>query len=120
MPIFSLPGRYGTWQLRKEAYRFADSLKEAGAELLADPSSGTYELWGFALPVLFYLCGQSVFYRSGQLSEEILPRRIKAKYDFGKDEHRIDYGKLYEGRLELLYHAYQVENYCGIEGISGF
>ena len=115
MPIFSLPGRYGIGSFGKEAYRFADSLKEAGQSYWQILPLGPTNYGDSPYQSYSTFAGNPYFIDPDSFSEEILPRRIKAKYDFGKDEHRIDYGKLYEGRLELLYHAYQVENYCGLE-----
>ena len=60
MPVFSLPSEYGIGCFSKEAYFFVDWLK-----LLADFASGTYGIWGFAISVLFGVCGESVFHRPG-------------------------------------------------------
>ena len=63
MPITSLPSEYGIGCFSKSAYDFVDWLKEAGQSLLADPSTGTYQLRRFSVPVLLHFCGKSVFYQ---------------------------------------------------------
>ena len=65
LSVSSLPGRFGIGCFSKSAYDFVDWLKEAGADLLADSAAGAHQLRGFAVPVLFHLCGKSVFYQSG-------------------------------------------------------
>ena len=45
MPVFSLPSKYGIGCFSKEAYKFVDQLKKAGAELLADPAAWSDRIW---------------------------------------------------------------------------
>ena len=61
LPVASLPSRYGIGAFSKEAYDFIDTLKAAGQsfwQILPLGPTG----YGFALPVLFGLCGKSIFY----------------------------------------------------------
>ena len=50
----------------KEAYEFIDTLKEAGAALLADSAIGTDQLRRLALPVIFGLLQAIPIHRSRQ------------------------------------------------------
>ena len=115
MPIFSLPGRYSIGCFGKEAYRFVDELKEAGQSFWQILPLGPTSYGDSPYQSYSTFAGNPYFIDIESFPEEVLPKKLIAKYDFGKDEHSIDYGKLYEGRLDLLYHAYQVENYCGLE-----
>ena len=61
MPVSALPGAYGIGCFSKEAYEFVDILKEAGQKL-----------WQilprrFTVSVFFNICGEPVFYRSGDV-----------------------------------------------------
>ena len=59
LPIASLPSRYGIGAFSKEAYDFIDKLKAAGQQYWQILPLGPT---GFALPVLFSLCRESIFY----------------------------------------------------------
>ncbi|MFR2690210.1 MAG: 4-alpha-glucanotransferase [Enterocloster bolteae] len=62
LPVASLPSRYGIGAFSKEAYDFIDTLKAAGQSFVADSASGPHGIRRFAIPVLFGLCGKSLFY----------------------------------------------------------
>ena len=83
LPIFSLPSKYGIGCFSKEAYQFIDRLKAAGQSywqilplgptgffsgggtaILAGIAGMPYRIWRFSVSVFFYICRQSVFYRS--------------------------------------------------------
>ena len=124
LPIFSLPGKYGIGTFGKEAYKFADKLKKAGQSYwqilpLGPTSYGDSPYQSFST-----FAGNPYFIDLEAFPEEILKKRDCRACDFGRDPRRIDYGKLYQERLSLLYKAYQVENYLGLEGrypdFSGF
>ena len=124
LPIFSLPGKYGIGTFGKEAYKFADKLKKAGQSYwqilpLGPTSYGDSPYQSFST-----FAGNPYFIDLEAFPEEILKKRDCRACDFGRDPRRIDYGKLYQERLGLLYKAYQVENYLGLEGrypdFSGF
>ena len=59
LPVFSLPSPHGIGCFSKEAYEWVDFLKLAGQQYSA---AGTDKLWRFPVSVLFYVCGQPVFY----------------------------------------------------------
>ena len=115
LPIFSLPGKLGIGCFGKEAYRFADSLKAAGQRYWQILPLGPTSYGDSPYQSYSTFAGNPYFIDIESFPEAVLPKKLITKYDFGRDEHSIDYGKLYAGRLKLLYHAYQVENYCGLE-----
>ena len=116
LPIFSLPGKYGIGTFGKEAYQFADKLKKAGQSFwqilpLGPTSYGDSPYQSFST-----FAGNPYFIDLEAFPETVLKKKDCAACDFGSDPGRIDYGRLYEERLALLYQAYQVENYLGLEG----
>ena len=115
MPIFSLPGRYGIGTLGKNAYSFADSLKAAGQKYWQVLPIGPTSYGDSPYQSFSTFAGNPYFIDLESFDETVLPKKLIKSFDFGKDEARVDYGRLYDGRLKLLYHAYQVENYCGLE-----
>ena len=66
LSVASLPSRYGIGCFSKEAYEFVDQLKAAGQSYWQILPPGAYQLRGFALPVLFYICGKSILYQPGR------------------------------------------------------
>ena len=115
MPIFSLPGKYGIGCFGKEAYNFADSLKAAGQTYWQILPLGPTGYGDSPYQSFSTFAGNPYYIDIESFPETVLPKKIRNSFDFGKDSSKVDYGRLYEGRLELLYHAYQVENYCGLE-----
>lgn len=119
LPIFSLPGKYGIGTFGKEAYKFADKLKQAEQSYwqilpLGPTSYGDSPYQSFST-----FAGNPYFIDLASFPEEILRKREYEKCDFGSNPADIDYGKLYENRLSVLYKAYQVENYIGLERTYG-
>ena len=115
LPVFSLPGKYGIGTFGKEAYWFADQLAAAGQHYwqilpLGPTSYGDSPYQSFST-----FAGNPYFIDLEAFPEEILPKKKLRSYEFGADPTRIDYGRLYDGRLKLLYEAYQVDNYLGLE-----
>ena len=106
-PIFSLPGKYGTGCFSEEAYKFVDFLKEAGQTYwqilpLGPTGYGDSPYQSFSTfagnP---YLISLEDLIAQGLLTEEECDAE-----DFG-DGREVDYGKLYNGRWDLLRKAYK-------------
>ena len=106
-PIFSLPGKYGIGCFSEEAYKFVDFLKEAGQSYwqilpLGPTGYGDSPYQSFSTfagnP---YLISLEDLIAQGLLTEEECDA-----VDFG-DGKEVDYGKLYNGRWDLLRKAYQ-------------
>lgn len=106
-PIFSLPSAYRIGCFSKEAYEFVDQLKEAGQSYwqilpLTPTSYGDSPYQSFSS-----FAGNPYFIDLETLIEEgVLTKEECDACDFGDDEGKIDYGKLYEARFGLLQKAY--------------
>ncbi len=103
MPIFSLPSEYGIGTLGKEALRFIDFLKLSGQShwqiLPLNPTNyGDSPYQSFSS-----FAGNPYFIDINELIEEKLLTKSEAEsFDFGDNQEKIDYGKLYDNRLKLL------------------
>ena len=108
MAMSSLPSRYGIGTMGKEAYRFIDFL-EAGAQkywqLLPLGPTG-YGDSPYSSVSTFagnpYLIDPELLIEDGLLTE-----KEAARIDWGSDPEKVDYGKLYQGRTQLLKLAYE-------------
>ncbi|MBR1659195.1 MAG: 4-alpha-glucanotransferase [Oscillospiraceae bacterium] len=103
MPIFSLPSPYGVGSFGKAAYEFADFLRAAGQGYwqllpLGPTSYGDSPYQSFST-----FAGNPYFIDLDLLVEDrlLLPEEIAA-HAWGDDHRCVDYGKLYDGRYELL------------------
>ena len=106
-PVFSLPGKYGIGCFSEEAYKFVDFLKESGQTYwqilpLGPTGYGDSPYQSFSTfagnP---YLISLEELIAQGLLTEEECDAP-----DFG-DGSEVDYGKLYNGRWDLLRKAYE-------------
>ncbi len=108
MAITSLPGKYGIGCFSKEAYRFADDLKEAGQSLwqllpLGPTSYGDSPYQSFST-----FAGNPYFIDPETLVEKKwLTRKECEAYDWGDDPVSVDYAKIYYSRFKLLRKAYR-------------
>lgn len=108
MPISSLPSPYGIGTLGKAAYEFADFVKETGSKywqvLPIGPTS--YGDSPYQGPSAF--AGNPYFIDLDVLVEEglLLQEEIDAK-EWADDPSAVDYGKIYEGRFDILKAAYE-------------
>lgn len=98
----SLPGKYGIGTLGDSAYRFIDFLYESKQKLwqifpLGPTGFGDSPYQCFsAFAGNPYLIDLEILVEEGYLSYEILNQ------NFGDDETRVDYGKIYEVKLPIL------------------
>ena len=108
MPIFSLPSKYGIGTFGSEAKRFVDFLHKAGQSywqiLPLNPTNyGDSPYQSFSS-----FAGNPYFIDIETLIEEKLIDQVTAdSFDFGDDYEKIDYGKLYDNRLNLLRLAFK-------------
>ena len=107
MHITSLPGPYGVGTLGKEAYRFADFLHKAGQrywQVLPLTPTGygdsPYQSCS-AFAGNPYLIDLDMLVEQGLLEQSEI-----AACNWGNDETKVDFGLLYENRLDLLRKAY--------------
>ena len=115
MPIFSLPGRYGIGTFGDNAYRFADKLAEAGQKYWQILPLGPTGYGDSPYQSFSTFAGSPYYIDLEVFDESVLPKEQRELCESESGDDRVDYGHLYETRLEALYHAYQVENYCGLE-----
>ena len=103
LPLFSLPSPYGIGTMGLAAYDFADLLHAAGRRYwqmlpLGPTSYGDSPYQSFSSyagnP---YLIDLDLLIEDGLLTEQEVCDR-----DWGEDPRHVDYGKLYENRLDLL------------------
>ena len=103
LPLFSLPSPYGIGTMGLAAYDFADLLHAAGQRYwqmlpLGPTSYGDSPYQSFSSyagnP---YLIDLDLLIEDGLLTEQEVCDR-----DWGEDPRHVDYGKLYENRLDLL------------------
>ena len=108
MPIFSLPSKYGIGTFGKEAKRFVDFLEKAGQSywqiLPLNPTNyGDSPYQSFSS-----FAGNPYFIDIETLIEEKLIDKATAdSFDYGDNFEKIDYGKLYDNRLNLLRLAFE-------------
>ncbi len=111
LPISSLPSKYGIGCFSREAYEFVDWLRESGQSYwqilpLSPTSYGDSPYQSFSS-----FAGNPYFIDLETLMEEgVLTKEECEACDFGDDETRIDYGKLYRQRFTLLHLAYERSN----------
>lgn len=103
MPIFSLPSKYGIGTFGKEAFAFVDFLVKSGQKywqiLPLNPTN-----YGDS-PYQSFSCfaGNPYFIDIELLIEEgLLTETVADTFDFSDNCELVDYGKLYENRLDLL------------------
>ncbi|MCM1148561.1 MAG: 4-alpha-glucanotransferase [Butyricicoccus sp.] len=108
LPVFSLPSKYGIGCFSREAYAFVDWLREAGQTYwqilpLCPTSYGDSPYQSFST-----FAGNPYFISLEALIDEgVLTRGECDGADFGADDGRVDYEKLYAGRYPLLRKAYE-------------
>ena len=120
MPIFSLPSPYGIGSFGAEGYRFVDFLKKAKQSYwqilpLGPTSYGDSPYQSFSS-----FAGNPYFIDIDLLINEGLLTKEEAKNaDFGKDNFKLDYEKLYNERFPLLKKAFgrfepnaEYESFC--------
>lgn len=108
MPVFSLPSKYGIGTLGKEAFRFVDFLAKAGQSywqiLPLNPTNygdSPYQSFSSFAGNPYFIDIESL------IAEGLLTVKEADRFDFGDDIESIDYGKLYESRLDLLRLAFK-------------
>ncbi len=103
MPVFSLPSPHGIGTLGKAAYGFVDFLAAAGQKYWQMLPVGPISYGDSPYQSFSTYAGNPYYVDLDMLAEEglLLPEEIDA-VSFGDDPGRIDYGRLYEHRFDLL------------------
>ena len=121
MPIFSLPSPYGIGTMGKAARDFVDFLADAGQSWWQVLPLGktSYGDSPYQSPSVF--AGNPYFIDLDMLVDEgMLTREEIEAIDWGDDPERVDYGKMYENRMELLKKAAERGMYNNSRKVSAF
>ena len=108
MHISSLPSKYGIGTMGREAYKFADFLKEAGQTYwqllpLGPTSYGDSPYQSFST-----FAGNPYFIDLDMLAEDgLLDADALESINWGTEPRYVDYGKIYESRFAVLRTAYE-------------
>lgn len=108
MHISSLPSKYGIGTFGKKAYEFCDFLKKAGFHYwqilpLGPTSYGDSPYQSFSsFAGNPYFIDLDILYEKGLLKKEEYET-----IDFGQDKVKVDYGKLYLNRYNVLKKAFE-------------
>lgn len=107
MPIFSLSSDYGIGTFGKEAFDFVDFLKKSGQSywqiLPINPTN-----YGDSPYQSFSSAAGNPYFIDLRLLEKdgLLEKNDYVGVDFGRDETKVDYEKLYNNRFPVLRKAY--------------
>ncbi len=107
MPIFSLASRFGIGCFSKEAYDFVDFLEKSGQGYWQVLPFGPTGFGNSPYQPYSAFAGNPYFISLEDLIQEgLLTWEDVNGVDFGSDLEKVDYGKLYENRFEVLKKAY--------------
>ncbi len=116
MPISSIPSRYGIGTLGKESYRFVDFLKQSGNKLWQILPLGPTGYGDSPYQSFSTFAGNPYYIDLELLIEEgYLTAAECDAYDFGDNEHYVDYEKIYHSRFQVLRTAWECALEKGIE-----
>lgn len=108
MPISSLPGKYGIGTFGKEAYKFADRLKEAGQKYwqilpLGQTGAGDSPYQSYST-----FAGNPYFIDLDMLVDEgLIKEEELEQFDFVGHPNYVDYDKIFASRYKALKIAYE-------------
>ena len=108
MPITSLPTRYGIGTIGKEAYEFADFLKGAGQKYWQILPVGPTSYGDSPYQSFSTFAGNPYMIDLDTLCKEglLTPDDYKA-LDWGDNDEKVDYEKIYNNRFNVLRIAYK-------------
>jgi len=117
MPIASIPSKYGIGTFGKESYRFVDFLKKSGNKLWQILPLGPTGYGDSPYQSFSTFAGNPYYIDLELLVEEgYLTTAECDSFDFGKDEHYVDYENMYLHRFTILRKAWECAVSKGIEG----
>ena len=118
LPVASLPSKYGIGAFSKEAYEFVDLLEAAGQSIWQVLPLGPTGYGDSPYQSFSTFAGNPYFIDLEELIKRgWLTKKDCERVDFGSDESKVDYEKIYRGRFRLLKKAYKNS---GIEKEKGF
>ncbi len=108
LSVSSLPSRFGIGCFSEEAYRFVDFLADSGQSVWQILPLGPTGYGDSPYQSFSSFAGNPYFISlEGLVEEGLLTEEECEAVDFGEDPLRVDYGKLYRGRMPLLRLAYE-------------
>ncbi len=108
MHIASLPGKYGIGKMGKEAYEFADFLKEAGIKYWQILPIGHTSYGDSPYQCFSAFAGNPYFIDFDILNKQGLLKRSDYKNeDYGDDAEKINYGLMFDVQYKVLRRAYE-------------
>ncbi|MDD7281499.1 MAG: 4-alpha-glucanotransferase [Erysipelotrichaceae bacterium] len=114
MPIFSLPSNYGIGTLGKEAYKFVDFLYEANQKYWQILPAGPISYGDSPYQSFSSFAGNPYFIDLDLLIEDkLLTKKEVSSIDWMETEEKVDYGRIYNHRFDVLFKAYKrgIEKY---------
>lgn len=121
MPISSLPGPYGIGTLGKEAYRFADFIRELGGSYWQVLPIGPTSFGDSPYQSFSAFAGNPYFIDLDTLIEEgLLLSEEVGSISWGQTEQRVDYGALAENRFTILRKAFARSRHAATEAYRTF
>ena len=108
LPVSSIPSAYGIGTFGRESYRFVDFLEKSGNRLWQILPLGPTG-YGDSPYQSFSTFAGNPYYIDLELliEEELLTKEICDGYDFGDNEHYVDYEKIYLSRFKVLKIAFE-------------
>jgi len=116
LPISSIPSEYGIGTFGKESYEFVDFLKKAGQKLWQILPLGPTGYGDSPYQSFSTFAGNPYYIDLIKLTEEgYLTREECDSFDFGNNEHYVDYEKVYNARFTVLRMAWERAKLLGVE-----
>ena len=107
MHISSLPGKYGIGTFGKQAYKFVDFLKASGFKYWQILPLGHTSYGDSPYQCFSAFAGNPYFIDFELLNENGLLEKWEYEHeDYGNDQSRVDYGKIYVSKYNVLKKAY--------------
>lgn len=107
LPVSALPSKYGIGCFSHEAYRFIDQLKKAGQSCWQILPLGPTGYGDSPYQSFSSFAGNPYFIDLETLIKEgLITKKDCDALDFGQEEERVSYGKLYKSREIILKKAF--------------
>lgn len=117
----ALPAKYGIGTMGRCAYQFVDFLKAAGQKYWQLLPIGPTSYGDSPYASFSSFAGNPYFIDLDLLAKEGLLKRAELnRPDWGDDPARVDYGKIYRSRFEILRLAFERGRECLAEEIQAF
>ena len=108
LPVSSIPSAYGIGTFGRESYRFVDFLEKSVNRLWQILPLGPTGYGDSPYQSFSTFAGNPYYIDLELLIEEgLLTKEICDGYDFGDNEHYVDYEKIYLSRFKVLKIAFE-------------